>query len=463
MSTLEDRLSAALAARADLVQPEDLSHGSPPAVIVPLRRRPAAYLLAAAACAAAVSVPFLVNGGGDKEPAPPVGTPTAPVTPNGDKVRGADWPEIYDYEGYDVDGDGEGDQVVLRNQSGKELAKEPWRLEVQLGSGGTTAVLLDYGSYDINVIDPVDLDGDGADEIVYGRATETDEIGVVQYAGGELLDLEVATDPGITNVYDEQGRMRTWWVRDRQLFSSRSVEGGFEPGDGGRGLPQRYPVEVWTWTIDGQALQPVSQGEQCVEQLQESRPFPCDEGPGPVPGTQPAVTDSAHVAETFEADVDGDGRDDVVALESTVGTATVEDGDVLLVVSLGGGGELSAPVPGGWTPDVFTTPYAAADGTRGLLVRQEGGDATTMTLYLIQGDELVAARPVGGIRLGNGFDGLGGTMTRTDTWLTTDGRLFSRRTPADQLEEDSWEFYEWSLQGTRIVIEEIYGHGCWEC
>jgi hypothetical protein len=461
VSTLEDRLSAALAARADLVQPEDLRHGSPPAV--PLRRPPAAYLLAAAACAVIVSVPFLVNRGGDDQPAPPVDTPTAPVTPNGDEVRGADWPMVHGYDGYDVDGDGEGDRIVLRNQSGKEITDEPWRLEVRLSSGGTTAVLLDYDSYDINPIDPVDLDGDGADEIVYGRSTDTDEIGVVRYAGGELLDLEVAADPGITSVYDEQGRIRTWWVRNRQLFSSRSVEGGFELGDGGKPQPQRYPVEVWTWTIDGRALVPVSQGERCVEELQETRPFPCDEGPGPVPGTQPAVEDSAHVAEPVDADVDGDGRDDLVVLEGPTGEATVEDGDVLLVVSLGGGGELSAPVPGGWTPDVLTTPYEAADGTRGLLVRQEGGDATTMTLYLIEGDELVAARPQGGIRLGNGFDGTGDSTTRTDTWLTTDGRLFSRRTPLGQVEEDSWQFFEWTLHGTRIVVEESYGFGCWKC
>ena len=300
-------------------------------------------------------------------------------------MSGADWPEVYSYQGYDVDGDGEGDRVVLRNRSGKELVKEPWRLEVQLSSGGTTAVLLDYGSDDINAIDPVDLDGDGADEIVYGRSTQTAEIGVVRYVAGKLVDLDVAADPGLTHTYDEQGRIRGWWVRDRQLFASRSVEGGFVPGDGGKPQPQRYPVELWTWAVDGQALVPVAQGEKCVKDLQETRPFPCDEGPGPVPGTQPAVTASAHVAEPFDADVDGDGRDDVVAPEGPARKATVEDGDVLLVVSRGGGGERSAPVPGGWTPDVFTTPYAAADGTRGLLVRQEGGDSTRMTLYLIRG------------------------------------------------------------------------------
>ena len=138
MSTLEDRLSAALAARADLVQSEDLRHAPPPEVVVALHRRPVVQLLAAAACAAVVSVPFLFNGGGDFDPVQPVDTPT-PVPPNGDEVAGADWPVIYRYDGYDVDGDGAGDRVVIRNRSGKELSNETRRLEVQRSSGGTTA------------------------------------------------------------------------------------------------------------------------------------------------------------------------------------------------------------------------------------------------------------------------------------------------------------------------------------
>ena len=69
MSTLEDRLTAALEARAELVRPEDLRPASPPPVVVPpLRRRPAVYLLAAAACAVIVSVPFLVKAGRRQRP-----------------------------------------------------------------------------------------------------------------------------------------------------------------------------------------------------------------------------------------------------------------------------------------------------------------------------------------------------------------------------------------------------------
>lgn len=457
MSTIEDRLSEALAARANLVQPEDLRPASPPEGMVPLRRRPAAYLLAAAACAALVTVPIVISGGDDNE------APPATPTPNGEEVIGAEWPEIYAYDGYDVDGDGKGDRVVIRNESGEKLSKELRRLEVQLSSGGTTAVLLDYASYDLGAIDPVDLDDDGADEIAYYRGTETEEIGVLRYEDGGLVDLEVAADPGLTSQYDGQGRMRAWWIRDHQLFSSRSVEGGFEPGDGGKPMPARYAVDLWTWTVDGPKLVPVSQDQQCVEALEDTRPFPCaDEGPGALPGTQPAVEETTPVGEPFHPDVDADGQDDTVALEGPANRDTVEDGDVRLVVRLAGGAELSVAIPAGSSPEVFNQPYAAADGTGGLLVRQEGGDSTTMTLYLLKGGELVAARPAGGIRLGNGFEGDGENLLRTDTWLTNEGRLFSRRAPFDQVEQNSWQFFEWKLDGTRIMAED-HGFGCWEC
>jgi hypothetical protein len=458
MSTIEDRLSEAFAARANLVQPEDLRPGSPPTVVVvPLRRRPAPYLLAAAACAAIVSVPILVSGGGDNE------APPAAPTPNGDEVIGADWPKIHTYDGYDVDGDGKGDRVVIRNESGKELSNEVRRLEVQLSSGGTTAVLLDYDSYDLGAIDPVDLNDDGADEIAYYRGTVAEEIGVLSYQDGALVDLVVAGAPGLTSQGDEQGRMRAWWIRDRQLFASRSVEGGFEPGDGGKPIPARYAVQLWTWTLDGQNLEPFSQGEQCVAALEDTRPFPCaKEGPGALPGTQPAVEETAPVGQAFDADVDGDGRDDVVTLEGPADKPTLDDGEAELVVSLADGGELSIPLPGGSTPDVFTQPYAAADGTGGLLVRREGGDSSTMVLYLVQGEELVAAGTSGGVRLSSGFEGEGDNLLQTGTWLTSDGRLFSRRSPFAQAEENSWQFFEWNLDGTRIVAED-YGFGCWEC
>lgn len=92
-SSMEDRLAAALSARAEQVQAEDLSPAAPPATVTPLRRhlRPALYVAAAAAAVVAVVSVVVVNGGGDTEPTPAVSptvtdsaTPTTGPTPTPD-------------------------------------------------------------------------------------------------------------------------------------------------------------------------------------------------------------------------------------------------------------------------------------------------------------------------------------------------------------------------------------------
>ena len=64
MTTTEDRLTAALNARADLVKPEDLTHHHPPAAPRSSSRVPRAvvYGLGAAAAAAAIAAPFVLRG-----------------------------------------------------------------------------------------------------------------------------------------------------------------------------------------------------------------------------------------------------------------------------------------------------------------------------------------------------------------------------------------------------------------
>ncbi len=108
MSTLmEDRLTAALRARADLVQPEDLQHHSLQRTrSTPLWRRPVVIALVAAAAVAAIVVPLALRGDNTTEqplklshhwpPAPHHGQPTQKLT---DHLTG------------DVDGDGIADQI----------------------------------------------------------------------------------------------------------------------------------------------------------------------------------------------------------------------------------------------------------------------------------------------------------------------------------------------------------------
>ena len=286
MSTLEDRLSAALAARAELVQPEDLRPAEPPVT----RRswtRPVLYGLAAAACAAAIAAPFVVGGlGGDgaDRPAPPVASttatpspsPTAPETPSGSDVPGAGWTEAYTYpRAYDVDADGTPDEVVVRTEGNEKLPPGVRRVEVHLSTGGVAAVLLDYDTYDLTMIEPVEVDGRPGDEILYYRGTESEEIGLLRYAEGALVDLRVPGDPGLTSAPDARFRSRGWWTEDRRLFSYRTVDGGFVPGSS-NASPPPYEVDIWRWDVgpDGRlAATPMPSG--CYDPTVEQTPSAC--------------------------------------------------------------------------------------------------------------------------------------------------------------------------------------------
>lgn len=72
MNDLEDRLSAALSARAEQVQAEDLTPATPPETVTFLRRRtrPALYALAAAAAVAVVATAVVTSGTDTAEPGP---------------------------------------------------------------------------------------------------------------------------------------------------------------------------------------------------------------------------------------------------------------------------------------------------------------------------------------------------------------------------------------------------------
>jgi hypothetical protein len=103
MSTvIEDRLAAALNARAELVQPEALLHSAPPApVYTPVWRRPAVVALVAAAVAAAVVVPLVLRSNHTSDnPLPSNRIPTPVHALSGD-----------------VDGDGRPDRITEDNHT----------------------------------------------------------------------------------------------------------------------------------------------------------------------------------------------------------------------------------------------------------------------------------------------------------------------------------------------------------
>lgn len=455
MSTVEDRLTRALTARADLVQLEDLRATPPSDPQRSLLRRPATYLLAAAACAAAVSIPFVVDGDGSDQPAPPPTTQTPEPTPPAE-VAGADWPEVDSFGKYDVDGDGAPDLVVTRTRSGENLTQDAWRVEAQLASGGTYAVLLDGEGWEINLIDPVDLDGDGGDEILYYNGLETVEIGVLDLVGPGLEDLDVPSDPGITTQYT--GHLLAWWLDAGNLYSSRSVEGGFIAGDHtGKQIEPEYAVDLWQWTLTDGALVPLELERQCVRALAPFEPYPCEGGrPNPYIDLFPEATETLGVGEELSLDFDG-GGDDPVVLENVSGQpidGEIDEGDVELVVALSNGGELRAAVPAGWEPELFALPVASREVPL-LLVRQEGGDSTTLTAFQFWNGELRAAPVTGDVPLGSGFTGEGETPYPFATWLSEGGELYTRVPTEADPASTSFDVWRWITDGEELVPEEL--------
>jgi len=111
MSTaLEDRLTAALHARAELVQPDDFDHLTlQPPRPAPLWRRPVVVGLVAAAAVAAVIIPIVLRSDTSQHPRPSTKLPTPVHTLSGD-----------------VDGDGKPDRLrATGNTLSVRLASDP--------------------------------------------------------------------------------------------------------------------------------------------------------------------------------------------------------------------------------------------------------------------------------------------------------------------------------------------------
>lgn len=277
MNTLEDRLTAALTARADLVTPEDLRPAEPP-VERPSWVRPVLYGLAAAACAAAIATPFVLGRGlgGDSPDLPPA-TQTPSQLPSESPTAAplGDWPVIDSWRSLDVDGDGAKDELVTQNASGEELSLEEWRVQVRFATGSFATYPV--GKHvSVNLVDPIDVDGDGADEILIYNGEEKHDLMVLRYDGlGGLTGLRIPDDPGLTSAPDAQFRHRGWWIEDGRLFSFRTIDGGFVPG-GKNPSPPPYDVEIWRWDVGpNDRLQSVPMPSGCLDETVARAPSAC--------------------------------------------------------------------------------------------------------------------------------------------------------------------------------------------
>ena len=226
MSTsTEERLSAALAARAEQVRPEDLGPiESPPAAP---RRSWGPYALAAAALAAVVASPFVVDGlQPDPAPAPAPATqlpsPSTSPSPKATKSAGR---VVTRHQTADVDGDGRADQVRLTYRVGGKTRLIPARVSVELASGGTTSDTL-HVSEPPMLDEPRDINGDGRRVIV--TSAETGDAFIPQlfaFRQGRIQHLATAYQaPALVNSVDADGHvLRFWWDDQDRLFSVQGL------------------------------------------------------------------------------------------------------------------------------------------------------------------------------------------------------------------------------------------------
>jgi hypothetical protein len=259
MSDIETRLRDALAARANLVQPEDLTETAPPTLQrTPWFRRPGPLLAVAAAVALVIALPIgiavLRDGSEAPDPAP-------------DPAQGPVYFPDQDAGSADVDGDGTDDEIRFVGPAGEED-----RLEVVLSSTGETV------GVDVSVTGlagAADLDGrPGAEIITVDNRfanSDTDVFGrpptVYSLRDGALvdvLDYEYDVEPGPTT-------LSRWWL-----------EGGTELRWWRTHEP--YLGELREFSVDmvrfpsGERLTGVESGTWCVNLRAPEELFDCESG-----------------------------------------------------------------------------------------------------------------------------------------------------------------------------------------
>jgi hypothetical protein len=406
-SVLEDRLTAALQARAELVHSDELHHVLPPASApARLRRRPAVVALVAAACVVAVVVPLASRDHHTTEqpleldhrwpPAPDHQVPDVTLT---DQLSG------------DVDGDGLPDRIRVSGQTltvtlaadpGHPLTRSTPDLQ---GLVGLAAV----GGPGQAVVESI---GD----LVQGASWET-----VALRRGELERVPVHQDGGAARVSVVPGAATSWITPQGVLMT-----GALDPmQEGARHLAVRVS------RVDARPGHPVLTpvGRWCWDVVDQPVPVPCPSGvddaydPGPH-GSLPTLLpwfDTARRTTTYDAWQDGSTS--LHMEEGPVHTTSVFK-QAFDVVGTIDGHHVSAPA-GVFDPGVLETFVDLGHGVRGLVVLN---DASSWKILSFVDDRLVTVSVTASSGVRPGATGVldeQGAGHPVDTWIGPQGDLFS--------------------------------------
>lgn len=468
---LERRLTAALDARAALVQPEDLRPAAPPhagpahtgpatsrptttsevAPIHPRWRRAGIYAAVAAACAAVIAAPLvLVDDPSDRPDQGLVATP--PEGWIGGVGRTGEAAQLQASRmTADVDGDGATDSVWVRSAGGR---MGPVRVEVLLSSDPDEVrwTLLDLEAMSAGQEGAVQLDDDPGEELVISSEDgEGFEASVVDLVDGRLQQVPAPPGDPLRSTTLPDGRTRSVRVEGGSLVSWVSQGKLADDAELAR-------VDATWWTIGEvggeRRLVVDDEGEQCIDLIGmrfgaclagnvPDQDFPEVGGENPsdvVPDFLPVVTRQLDLGQELDFEVAGSPAVARLAGQADSPSLEVEVGGETLTADLGDGDParlLDGVVPG----------KAGA----GLLVLREAGDATVWSVWSVRGGRLVELTVSDEAPFGSGFletpDGLKGY--RTD--LSTSGLLWTAVGDATKASEVR-EVWTWSLdEGPGVV------------
>ena len=439
MTDIEERLRAALTARAELVRPEDLA---PVAPVVPLRPRwQSPWVLLATAAVVLLVLGVVLQGVGGRPRSDRIAPkPDEPQVVLPDDV-GRDWqvaPESTPAR-LDLDGDGRKEQVEFLGERTKEYdgrvrlqttltstGEEAWGVaDVETTIGLTAEGVIDAdgdGDQELVVFDP-DLDSgtNGGVPLVFARRD-----GLLVQAVPEdpelLLRGEVQVPGSRTELYD-RAHVLQYWIDGGSLFSGRSEDSFARAGMTTAQLPG-IVLETWEWRLDDDGvLRPEPAG--CKELVFDVQDCDADSG-AQVPDLTPA-TQTVGV---------GESADFTTGYPFSI---RVEAGDPPLLVGEGQDGrtlrhELDVP-----DPRVATVQPESIFSDGESLVVTSASDPTLVQLLVQRGTRIVALDPVGEVPLENTDD--------SRTWLTEAGSVVS----AVAGDDDSWQLWFWQMtQGDRV-------------
>ena len=449
---IEERLRAALAARAELVQPEDLA---PLAPVVPLRPRWQSPWVLLATAAVVLLVLGAVFQGLGSDPR------SDDVAPRPDRPRvtlppdiGHDWKagDLSSPARLDLDGDGVKEKVEFLAEPSEEHDGRI-RLQTALSTTGEEAFgIADLGTtIGTNALGAIDADADGDQELVLYY----DDVDAGPGGGGQplvydlrdgLLVRAAVEQPELLyrgefvtfggTEYYEMVRPQDYWIEDGKLFSSRSVN-AFASGTMTTMRPETYVVDSWEWVLgEDDVLRPVAAG--CLAQGPESRTRCAPGQVDDLPVLLPAVTDTIGIGGSREFD---DGYRFTARLEAFA--------DPSLVVEGADGRTINHALEVR-DPQVATVQPTALFSDGASLLVTSASDPWYVEVLVQDGDRLRALEPVGEINVADVGD--------THTWLTANGALVT--VVAD--DDGTWRAWQWVMVSRTRMAAFPTGRVCFD-